>query len=339
MRNHPQGVIALSACAILLLAAQTDAQPTDRRASRILVRGKVTAIESGEPLADARVRIKGLRHATARSNGRGRYRIRVPADTAGVFPVLVRGAGRWKRHSWIRIESEARRVRADWSLIPRRRNRFHLAFFDSVTRLSYGTTRWQQPPTFRILDTRLECIDGTSSQSCPEWIASTSSPLPKVKEWLVHAVETARVLSGGFLDDSELEIVALAPGTHVKMDELLEPGVFTLGEVTPGHLGIELPRLTPGTPIETYLHLLRPEFALTRWVAVRFVAEGIGYAFNYQPRELCDQLRDLGVRSVLCSTHGISDATDFDAVLGSVLYGRPVGNRSPDRDPEPDPEG
>lgn len=313
----------LSAGCLLALGIGSSAAAPVARPPATVIKGRITALDTQAPITGALVRIDDARKA--RTDANGRYRIRLTGSIEDPPPVVIRAPGYWPRRTWLTPAAEAVRtrrskaLRGDWNLAPKPRDRFDVDFFNAVARPAAGTTRWEQPPVFRIIENRIECRGRLFPDAdCPEWVVTQANIGPALRALLVTTVDRTAGLLGEAGASVQVQSVRFAPGSGIALDDLLAPGTFTLGEVA-GLYNAWL-AAADGTSAQRF---------------VPRIATGLGYILSSPSQQLCDALRNHGAQSVLCEDHGLLESSAFDRLMGRALYGRPIGNRHPDRDPVP----
>ncbi len=301
---------------------------------RSVVKGRLVAVDSGEPIGGVTVKIKGLGRTT--TNNKGRYRIRGLFDAGSVWQVTLKKRGYRRRQTWLVASKSAGAIRADWNLLPTASDDFDVKLFDAASRhglRGIGTSRWEAIPRFRIFANRLDCRGRLDpDESCPEWTVTGSPISSTIMEWMLSAIESVPALTGGMTPS--VEIINLPGGTTISTADVLVSGAFTLGEYAGMGSGW-FPRARLGSPIDGYVYLIS-EFGVNGTAhIVRRIAIGLGLVGAWAPSDLCADLWARGLRTVLCLQHGTTAATELDAVVGRALYTRAVGNQHADTDPRP----
>lgn len=326
---------SLATFGLLFALASIGGSLDGREARRTVIRGRIVSVATEAPVAGATVAIKGVGEAT--TNASGRYKIRVAGDIKGLRKVVVNASGHLRRKTWLDVSGTARRIRADWNLMPSSSPEFDSIFFDELLRpTAAGTSRWERVPVVRILTRKLDCIRLHNFETCPEWIVSSLPMSTTMMQWVQVVIEDLPPLIGGVVPS--VEIVDLPAGASVQTDRILVPGALTLGERTLGADRDVFPAVGPGEAIDGVVSLLNFNDGRVPSDFLRQVARGLGYhdAFRGTRAQQCLDLSNRGFRSIHCEAHGLEHPNALDAALGRALYTRSVGNRSPDTDPKPE---
>jgi len=286
----------------------------------------MTSVDTGQPVASARVAIPGVGRTRTKANGR--FVIRTKRGRAGTARVKIRAPGHIVRLTNVVVPAPGGKVVRNWNLLPRASDGFDLTLFDTIARPD-GVIRWETPPTFRIIRNRLECRGGLVDGSCVEWFASTT-PVPEpMLGWLrLGAAEMGTLATSG--RPPRIVEIELSPGQAFDFDEaLLLENTFTLGHIVANfRSSFRQAGLSPEATA-TKLALFGASDSERKVRAV--IAEGLGF---YGPvgANGCDGVLGRGLASFFCSS-AILAPTDLDLAFGRALYSRAIGNQAPDRDP------
>ncbi len=303
---------------------------------KTVVKGRVTAVDTGAPIAKAKVAIDGV--GKARTTKNGRFVIRSRIASAGTARVTIRARGYVVRETSIEVPTPGRRAKQNWNLLPKVSEEFDLDLLDAVARSS-GVVRWEPPLVVRILLQRLECRELVSldDAECTEWVVTSDPISARWLEWFRGAVEALKPLVAGPSGTYTVEEVQLRAGETIAREMLLRPGTFTVGEVAGRNLlryPFPLLRANGVAAIESSLFLLPFEGSTLLDPSRRLLAAAFGYYRFNGSVEACDGLADRGRLSFFCPDHELVAPTSLDANMARAIYTRAIGNRPPDRDPE-----
>lgn len=334
MKSLASHVGRLGLCLLLLGLASADSR-SPGQPFRAVIKGRIIAVDSEGPISGVKVKIKGL--GTARTNSAGRYKIRVAKEIVGDWQVVISAPDHWRRKTWLVVPESARKVRADWNMLPKNSAGFDLELFDAVTRLGtrdLGTARWDEVPVFRILANVVAC-PGTMipDRTCPRWNVQSSEVSSTMMARFLAVIGSVPALTGGMAPT--VQIVQMPPDTSISTDSILVPGTITLGELAwRGMSAFQPPNA--GDTIRSHAYLVSESIAAAQPLAIlRQVANGLGYLSADQPEDLCAALFNRGLMTVFCASHDLLGPTNLDATMGRALYSRSIGNRYPDIDPVP----
>lgn len=315
---------------VLALVLTLPAGSVESRVRATTIKGRIVAVDTQLPVAGALVKIEDFGRARTKKNGR--YTLRSKTAATGRRRVTIRAAGLIPRETSIDILEAGIRHKANWNLLPRSSDYFDVDLLDELARPG-GVIRWSSAPAFRIVRNRIECRGALfPNESCPEWIATTQSASPTVLAWLRTAIEQSAAFTGFPAGGHRWVEIDLPAGQPLDVDTLLVDGTFTVGEIV-GPFATSFPSFVVGQAIETRALFLSSQGGTSEWALRRNLARGLGFIGGSAPTELCDQLGRRGMVTFFCPNHGQLAPTRIDEVLGRALYTRPIGNRSPDKDP------
>jgi hypothetical protein len=286
------------------------------------ISGRVVDTLTGEPLANVNVRIPGFQTVATKPDGTFSFDV----DGIGRTLFLTEGRNHWRRETHIQVDSAAE---IELDILPAD-DEFDLVFFDHVFR-DQGrscTHPWREEPRFEIWSMAHICRRKNADGSCEE-LEVTDVPAPPSFRELVRGVivNDTPLYTGGKIRGTRMTEHEHAAGTRIPSSEFLQHGkvtvalvnrgddvswafwqYYTEGEMVAGHIQINARHRTDRG---TYSHEL---------------AHILGF----------DHPAGLGAvpsRSIMRGGHG-AEPTPFDVLHGRVLYARPAGSRSPDKDPE-----
>ncbi len=282
-------------------------------------RGMVTDIISGAPLAGIEVSIPD--QDTDTTSGSGNFSLAVAQ--AGVFPLRAGGGLYLRRETHVSVSSFST---VDLDLIPDGMG-FDLSFFDHVFRWKGAnpTSRWTGEPTFEIWTRKFRCEEGGESESCQRLVATddlASAAFISLAENVIN--NDLRPLTGGFVRGRDVRRKGHDPGTVVTAGQMLSPNVIVIALVqnsgtpkswagwqTTGNNGIFSGRVQINTRHES-----------SRCIMSHEIAHTLGY---HHP----DGQYSVPKPSVMRCDGPTAD----DRLHGRILYLRPPGSRTPDKDP------
>lgn len=292
------------------------------QSAAVEVAGRLTNSVTGDPVAKARVEISGMAPVHTASDGTFTLNVLSMGD----YPLLVETEGYFRRDSHVRVGSSGKLT---MDVIPDG-NRFDLDFFDHVFRDlgKEGTRRWTREPTFEIWTQAFDCIENTRGL-CVEAKATEHQAPQKFLNMARDVISTdARKYTDGFLQGSSITSVSHPPGTIVDRNDLLQRFKVTVAMVQmPPDVGSLAwwSFYRSGAMYAAHIQITKRWHKFERGVFSHELAHTLGFGHpnggDYVPR-----------KSIMRYGHG-SEPTLLDILHGGVLYRRPPGSRSPDKDP------
>ena len=321
-----------------------DAFPSVPATSASTISGQVTNIVTGAPVSGATVTV-GNATATTSSDGRysvvasspGHESMTTGAPANGSVRTLhsqprfsVSAVGYHTRESSLAMTGP---TTVNPEIIPKG-NGFDLAFFDHVFRSGgNGTTRWLTPPTFEIWTQMFHCVEPCVAGNANQQYEATADAVPAYFESRAReAVTSISDLIGGVMASPVITTKTHAVGTRVdwsagtdkrirfmyadKFPNAAEGGRTSLSPrpgaaMTGSHLSFNQSHSSPTEDISIYVHEL---------------AHGVGFIPGHTGNlNLVPGPSIMGPDPVAI--------TAKDRLHAEILYKRPVGSLSPDRDP------
>ena len=284
--------------------------------------GVVTNILTGEPVADAIVTIGDV---SAITDGDGAYSLQVLASQELGF--TAEAAGYYTRESAVSITGS---TTINPEIIPQG-DGFSLAFFDHVFRYGQqGTRRWLNQPEVEIWSQQLACIEPCGSAG---YEVTTDAVPEHFETYAREAIAHMSDLSGGGMEEPVITMKSQEVGSHVSSYESSEnirfkylktfaPPYDTDGGATSGHATSD--NAWVDAPIS--INGSASPSAYSNAIYVHEFAHAMGWIPGHpQGVSAVPEPSIMGPNPVV--------VTDADRLHGRVLYGRPPGSQSPDRDP------
>ncbi len=288
-----------------------------------VVAGRVTDILTDAPVSGIPVEIPVAASTTTTGPG-GDFTL--PVDRVGQVDLLVGGGGSYFQRE-TKVFLGAPITNLNLTIIPDG-NGFDLDFFDHVFRLKgFGATRrWVDQPVFEVWTSLFSCREQTGSGSCAEMVASDEEASAAFNSY-VRAVLEREIgeLTGNALSGFSMGTRSHAPGTVVTEADMFQGNVVAIAQVTTDFTELSWARwrvFSSGEMMSSIIQM-NPRHNTLGCVYSHEIAHGLGYShpdgqFNV-PRP---------------SVMNCDGVTAADQLHGRVLYLRPPGSRSPDKDPE-----
>jgi hypothetical protein len=247
-------------------------------------------------------------------------------SASDVLPLVLRGEAFHTRETRLTPVSSQPLEPLRINLMPKEEG-FDLDFFDHVFRNlgEDGTERWTSEPQFEIWTKIYECHDGEFND-CDDLVA-TAREVPG------RFISTAREViladapkfTGGFIRGTDIVTTSHEPGTRLTWREYLLGGKITVILVQ----GIDY-SFAWNWPYESGRYYASTIQMNMRHKEVPFVYShelahtmGFSHPLSYENIPLPSVMRGYRDRP-----------TRADTLHGAVLYKRPPGSRTPDKDPE-----
>jgi hypothetical protein len=339
--NHSKGGLSVCALSVSLLlgcgandtptspskldhlrsSADTLAGQSRGQSQTVSITGRLTNAVTGEPVGGSFVRIPSV--ATTETGADGIFNLNL--EQSGQLPLIIEGDGHYPRETHLLTTSSNQILT---SAIPTE-GRFDLDFFDHVFRDlgESGTIRWTYEPEFEIWMQVYDCEEMGSNGFCTEFLA-TAQPLPPPVLETVKGVITNDMskFTGGVLNGSNITMVHHEPGTILTQDDMIQGGKITFAlTILPHGTSWAWPwRYDSGHMYGGHIQINKHHKKL-RGVISHELAHNLGY---FHPRG--------GHYVPLKSIMRYGDFTDptlNDILHGKILYSRPPGSRTPDKDP------
>jgi hypothetical protein len=282
-------------------------------------RGVVTDILSGSSVGGITVSIPD--QGSDETSGNGSFKLSV--SRAGIFPLTASGGIYFKRETSVSVNSFAE---IELTLIPDGMG-FDMSFFDHIFRGNGAdpTTRWTDEPTFEIWTRKFRCEEGGADEACQRLVATDDlAPAVFINNAESVLANDVRALTGGFVRGNKVRRRDHDPGTVVAAGQMYSPEVVVIALVqngrttkswagwqTTGSEAIYSGRVQINTRHQDLLCIMSHEIAHT-----------LGY---HHP----DGQYNVPRPSVMRCDGPTAD----DRLHGRVLYLRPPGSRTPDKDP------
>jgi hypothetical protein len=281
------------------------------------VSGIVKNALDGQPVGGIIVEIPGV--ASVTTGGDGAFTL----DGAGgaPLPLVLRGDGYHTRETHMLSST----VRAEIDVLPMN-DKFDLDFFDHVFRdLGEGhTLRWTQEPRFEIWTGVYEHVEGefygdllVSDELAPERFPQLARD--------VIAADTTKYTGGVLLGN---DVVVLPPhpmGTRLGYTEYFKPFTITVLLLRGGDAS-----LGPSWPYES-----GRIYAASIWMQKRYHKDE-HQVFSHELAHTLGFFHPAGSENVPLPSimRAAENVTSHDMLHGSILYRRPPGSRTADKDPE-----
>ena len=244
-------------------------------------------------------------------------------DQTGRLPMIVDGPGYWRRETQIRVEPSAE---VELDLLPSGRD-FDLVFFDHVFRDKglAGTRRWTGEPTFEIWAQQYTCATQNQDGFCVE-LDATDGRAASPFEGEAHTVITtdSQTYTGGFVAGSRITTVTHPAGTHVGLAQMLVTGKVTVALVE-----------TPSRWSWAWWRYSNTRRMLAGHIQINKDHRSYRDAYSHELAHVLgfdhpDGHASVPGRSIMRN----AGPTLLDILHGRVLYRRPPGSRTPDKDPD-----
>ncbi len=289
----------------------------DSTVNAATVSGVVTNGLDGQPVAGITVEIPGV--ASATTGGDGGFAL----DSAATVPspLILRGDGFHTRETHIQPSV----LRTEIDILPFGRD-FDLDFFDHVFR-DLGqdhTTRWTQEPRFEIWTGVYENVDGPSLGDLIVSEEVAPERFPQLAREVIGA-DTAKY-TGGVLLGSDVVVLPPHPvGTRLGYLEYFKPFTITVLLLRGGDASIG-----PSWPYES-----GRIYSASIWIQKRYHKDE-HQVFSHELAHTLGFFHPAGRENVpLPSIMRVADnVTSHDILHGRILYRRPPGSRTADKDPE-----
>jgi hypothetical protein len=287
--------------------------------------GTVTNIVTGVPVGGATVTIGS---ASATGSADGTYNLAVTAS--GQASVSVSASGYYTRESAVSMTGA---TTINPGIIPQG-DGFELMFFDWAFRENgtQGTARRIATPTYEIWTRQFTCLElSTDGYSACVRMQALEAEVPPVFETLVRtSISKLGQLTGGVVTNAVITTKSHAPGTILRRNDWgTAPGVVSIEYQTTGlwvdannnggdacFCSNDLHESGPG-------HIVYGTKAgLSQSIHDHEVAHSVG--FNHPGTRASTK------PSIMGNAPAISSA---DELHGRILYRRPNGSLTPDRDP------
>jgi hypothetical protein len=288
--------------------------------SAATVSGVVTDALDGRPLGGITLEIPGS--ASTVTHGDGSFNLN--ASGAGAVPLVARGDAFHTRETHVMLSGQ----RALIDVLPQGRG-FDLDFFDHVFR-NLGadhTERWVTEPRFEIWTGIYDCRSGEYEDDCDALVAR-GEPAPGQFVQIARDVIAADApkYTGGVVTGTDVTTRAQHPsGTELTWRDSFEPFVVTV--VLVEGIDYSFAWLWPyedGRMYSATIKIARREHRRDDAVYSHELAHTMGFSHpaSYENVPLPSIMRE--ARAV----------TAQDQLHGRILYRRPPGSRTADRDPE-----
>jgi hypothetical protein len=293
--------------------------------SNVTFSGTVTNIVTGVPVGGATVTI-GSTSATSGTDGA----YTLAATAAGQASFSVSAAGYYTRESAVSMTGA---TTINPEIIPQG-DGFDLTFFDWAFRENgtQGTARRIATPTYEIWTRQFTCLElSTDGYSACVRMRALEAEVPPVFETLVRtSISQLGQLTGGVVTNAVITTKSHAPGTILPHNDWgTAPGVVSIEYQTTGlwvdannngwdacYCSNDLHESGPG-------HIVYGTNAgLSQFIQDHEVAHSVG--FNHPGTRTSTK------PSIMGNAPAISSA---DELHGRILYRRPNGSLTPDRDP------
>ncbi len=281
--------------------------------------GHVVCGVSGEP-ARAQIEVPG--HPPVTTDVNGFFTLQLAATTEAL-PLVLRSEAFYTRETHLAPVSEQP---LEINLMPRERG-FDLDFFDHVFRNlgEDGTERWTNEPQFEIWTKIYECHDGEFND-CDDLVA-TARDVPG------RFISTAREViladapkfTGGFVRGTDIVTTSHEPGTRLTWREYLLGGKITVILVQGNDFSFAWNWPYPSGRYYASTIQMNMQHKEVPFVYSHELAHTLGFShpLSYENIPLPSVMRGYRDRP-----------TRADMLHGALLYKRPPGSRTPDKDPE-----
>ncbi len=284
--------------------------------------GQVVDSVTGQPIAGARLQAG---NAVVETDASGLFTL--PPSLAGVLPIQVDASGHLPRETFVQLGVPSR-IAID--LIPER-EKFDLGFFDHVYRElgEDGTHRWASEPAFQILDHVLDCVELDYRGYCDVFQATEGAAAEQFATLVQRViVEDVSRYTGGHITGVNVTRVGIAPGTRiVREDAWVRDTVrFVLVELPNDFSWASMWYYHGSGSLYSGLVMINSRHKGLRGVYSHELAHAVGY---FHPRG------EVEVPLLSIMRYGHGDGPEPNDILhGAILYRRPSGSRTPDRDPQ-----
>ena len=284
----------------------------------------VGALLQGGWVKNATVRIGNAASATTNAKGKATLEL----SEFGTLPIVVEASGFHRSESEIDV-SQSGTTSGQRNIIPDH-TWFDLNFYDHVFRdkNTRGTRRWASRPTVEIWTTKFDCIEVSSNGHTCDRYKATGESAPSSHKSNVRSVFANDVsgITNGYLKGLNIRTKSHAAGTIIErnacnqakdtiiavavdLTDTIYSGFASYCTYSNGKRYASLIHTTPGKSIGLYRHE---------------VAHTLGWRHP-------DGYSNVPLASIMGSSSNAM--TRWDKRHGKILYIRPPGNRSPDKDP------
>ena len=326
--------------------ASTTSQPSTWK-----VAGWIKAFGVGSGVQNATVRIGSTASATTDADG---Y-FTVDVGQSGALPVVIEASGFHTSESYLDVSASKQYTHNGVTAVYAERNIlastdlaiFDLNFFDHVFRISYGgpggtkrTERWVTIPTVEIWTQEMECVeldDSGDLGGCRRFKATTTTA-DNLETYVRSIVATdLPALTNNVLSGLNVTTKSHAPGTILEGNGCAEPGKIRvsyigLGGSTGYNGGLSSSDncvMTESGYIPSAHIVLGGMYGMTGILSTarHEFAHAVGFYHPYG----AESVPRPSVMHPSNNTTG-DDVTSWDKQAAIVLYDRPVGSMSPDKD-------
>jgi hypothetical protein len=284
------------------------------------VKGVVTDILNGSTLGGIDVSIPN--QGSVATSGNGAFSLSV--SYAGAFPLNAVGGIYFKRETSVTVGSFAN---VELSLIPNGMG-FDMSFFDHVFRWNgeNPTSRWTDEPTFEIWTQEFRCEQGGADEACQRLVATDSrAPAVFINNAESVLATDVRALTGGFVRGNKVRRRSHDPGTVVAAGQMYSPEVVV----------IVLVRNSNTTKSWAGWQKTGTERMYSGRVQINTRHEDLRCIMSHEIAHTLGYHHPDGQYSVpKPSVMRCDGPTTDDRLHGRVLYLRPPGSRTPDKDPD-----
>jgi hypothetical protein len=238
---------------------------------------------------------------------------------------LRAGGGSYlRRETYVSVNSFSE---VDLELIPDGMG-FDLGFFDHVFRWNGAnpTSRWTEEPTFEIWTRKFRCEEGGPDEACQRLVATddnASATFISNAESVIN--NDLRPLTGGFVRGNDVRRRGHDPGSVVAAGQMYSPGVIVIvlvqnSRTTKSWAGWQL---TGSSGIYSGRVQINTRHLNSLCIMSHEIAHTLGY---HHP--------DGQYSGPKPSVMRCDGPTADDRLHGRILYLRPPGSRTPDKDPD-----
>jgi Carboxypeptidase regulatory-like domain len=296
---------------------------TPSRLADSALTGRVSDALTGAPVPGAHV--EAASSFGAETDGDGSFSL--STSLSGVVSLVARADGYFPRETHARTGSS---IPIDVDVIPQGA-KFDLDFFDHVFRHlgEDGTHIWAVEPTYEILTQVFDCVDHQMSDACDVFEATNEEAPGQFVSLATQVVAAdASRYTGGAVLGSEVVEVPIAPGTQITRQEAwVRNRVRILIARLPDEYSWTTWWYYRDTPnLYSALVIINKAHKALRGVYSHELAHTLGYDHPLGG----DQVP---IPSIMRYGHG-TEPTANDVLHGAILYRRPAGSRTPDRDPD-----
>ena len=325
--------------------ASTVSQPSTWK-----VAGWIKAFGVGGGVQNATIRIGSTASATTDAEG---Y-FTVDVGQSGILPVVIEASGFHTSESYLDVSASKQythnavtAVYAERNILPNNDvTIFDLNFFDHVFRLSYQelggpkrTERWVTIPTVEIWTQVMECVelDASGDLGGCRWFKATATTADNLETYIRTIVATdLPVLTNNVLSGLSVTTKSHAPGTILEGNGCAEAdkirvSYIGLGGSTGYNGGLSSSDncvMNESGYIPSVHIILGGMYEVNMPTARHEFAHAVGF---YHPYGAESVPRPSVMYPI--GTPGDDDVTSWDKQAAKVLYDRPVGSMSPDKDP------